>query len=114
MTEETHVSQTLSTGRGEETGYEETVGEHEGDQHGPVGGPWGRPFSPFAQLLQYVEDFLGLFGQTVLAQLLQLPAGTNTRSSEDTRFNTEFMSFFSFQSKIVRTFQMSASKSPNV
>lgn len=33
-------------------------------------------FSPFAQLLQDVKDFLWLFGQTVLPQLLQLPART--------------------------------------
>lgn len=38
-------------------------------------------FSPFAQLLQDVKDFLWLFGQTVLTQLLQLPARTNTQSS---------------------------------
>lgn len=41
----------------------------------------GRRSSPFAQLLQDVKDFLWLLGQTVLAQLLQLPAGVNTESS---------------------------------
>lgn len=34
----------------------------------------GRAGSPFAQLLQDVKDLLWLFGQTVLAQLLHLPA----------------------------------------